>query len=410
MNYRAGLLTGILVTAAIAALVALGWSAFGLSRKKEEPAKPKPPATVLKEEDLLVITLTDDAEKRLGIQTAKIEQKVVPRTRTFGGEVTAPPGHTILVSAPLNGTLKAPNGGIPRAGARVKKGDPVFQLLPLLSPDARTTFAAARVDAEGQVNNARVQLAAAKINLERAKELVRTEGASQRMLDDAQAQFDLAQKTLDAAQARLALLNQAVGDADKGTAFPLTIEAPTDGLLRNVSALAEQNVPSGAALFEVVNLDPVWVRVPVFVGEADGLKADSAEVGPLTARPGVSTQPARAVSAPPSANPLAGTVDLFFTLPNTGEKFRPGERVGVTIALNDPADSLTVPWSAVVHDIHGGTWVYEKTGDHTYVRRRVQVHHVVNDTAVLKSGPAKGKTIVSVAAQELFGTEVGFSK
>jgi RND family efflux transporter MFP subunit len=410
MNYRAGLLTGILVTAAVAALVALGWSALGLSRKKDEPAKTKPPATVLKEEDLLVITLTDDAEKRLGIQTAKVEQKPVPRTRTFGGDVTTPPGHTILVSAPLNGTLKAPNGGIPRAGARVKKGDPIFQLLPLLSPDARTTFAAARVDAEGQVNNARVQLAAAKVNLDRAKELVRTEGASQRMLDDSQAQFDLAQKTLDAAQARLALLNQAVGDADKGTASPLTIEAPTDGLLRNVSALAEQNVPSGAALFEVVNLDPVWVRVPVFVGEADDLRADSAEVGPLTVRPGVSTQPARAVSAPPSANPLAGTVDLFFTLSNTGEKFRPGERVGVTIALKDPADSLTIPWSAVVHDIHGGTWVYEKTGDHTYVRRRVQIHHVVNDTAVLKSGPAKSKTVVSVGAQELFGTEVGFSK
>jgi len=410
MTYRAGLLTGILVTAAVAGVVALGWSALGLARKKDEPAKSKPPATVLKEEDILTITLTEDAEKRLGIQIGKIDQKPMPRTRTFGGEVTAPPGHSILVAAPLNGTLKTPNSLIPRAGARVKKGDPVFQLLPLLSQDAKATLTASRADAEGQVNSARVQVEAAKKNLDRANQLFRIEGGSQQRVDDAQAAYDAGVKAFDAAQARLAVLNQAIGDADKGTAAPLTIEAPTDGLLRTVSALAEQYVPSGAALFEVVNLDPVWVRVPVFVGEATELATDAAQVGPLTTRPGVETLTARAVSAPPSANPLAGTVDLFFTLPNPGEKFRPGERLGVTLQLKDSAESLTVPWSAVIQDIHGGTWVYEKAGDHKYVRRRVQVRHVSDGTAALKTGPPKGTAVVTVGAQELFGTEVGFSK
>ena len=167
----------------------------------------------------------------------------MPRTRTFGGDVTAPPGQTILVAAPLNGTLKAPARGVPPAGSRVKNGDPVFELLPLLSPDARSTLAAARVDAEGQVNTARVQVEATKIALDRANELVRVEGGRQRDVDDAQALYDAAVKTLDAAQARLALLTQAVGDADKGTAAPLPIEAPTDGLLRTVSALAGAERP-----------------------------------------------------------------------------------------------------------------------------------------------------------------------
>jgi len=410
MTYRAGLLTGILVTAAVACVLALGWSALGFLRKKEDSPKSKPPATVLKEDELLTITLTPEAESRLGIQTSKVDQKSMPRTRTFGGDVTPPPGHTILVAAPLNGTLKAPSGVLHRAGARVKKGDAVFQLLPLLSPDAKATLAASRADAEGQVNTARVQVEATKKNLDRANQLFRIEGGSQQRVDDAQALYDAALKAFDAAQARLAVLTQALGDANKGTAAPLTIEAPTDGLLRNVNALAEQTVPSGAALFEVVNLDPVWVRVPVFVGEASELSAEAAQIGPLTTRPGVATQVARAVSAPPSANPLAGTVDLFFTLPNPGEKLRPGERIGVTLQLKDPADSLTVPWSAVIQDIHGGTWVYEKTAAHTYVRRRVQVRHVADTTAVLKTGPPKGTAVVTVGAQELFGTEVGFSK
>src|SRR5215217_5798315 len=114
MTFRAGLLTGILVTAAVAGLGALAWSAFAPGPNKSDAAKPPLPATVakvLKEEDLLTITLTPEAARRLGIETARVEKKPVPRARTFGGEVIAPPGQTILVSAPLNGTLKAPSGG-----------------------------------------------------------------------------------------------------------------------------------------------------------------------------------------------------------------------------------------------------------------------------------------------------------
>lgn len=414
MTYRAGLLTGILATAALGGLVALGWSAFRPTADK--PSTKTPPATVLKEDDLLTITLTPEAEKRLQVELGKVqkklelapvEQKRMARARTFGGDVVALPGHTILVAAPLNGTLKAPTTGVPRAGSKVKKGDPVFQLLPLLSPDAKATLAVARAEVEGLVNGARVQLTATKINLDRAKDLFNREAGSRQAVDTAQAQYDVAQKALDAAQARFMLLTQAVGDADKGTATPLTLEAPTDGLLRTVSALPEQNVPGGAALFEVVNLDPVWVRVPVFVGEVASLATDTAEIGPLAARSGADVRPARSVSAPPSANALAGTVDLYFMLDNPDAKLFPGQRVGVTLALKESAEDLTVPWSAVVMDINGGTWVYEKLDEHKFARRRVQVRHVKDGVAVLKTGPAAGTAVVTVGAQELFGTEVG---
>jgi RND family efflux transporter MFP subunit len=409
MSYRAGLLTGILVTAAAGAIVALLWSAFsGKSRKSDSPKSA--PATILKEEEILKITLTEDAERRLGIKLSPVQEGPVPRTRTFGGEVIAPPGHTILVAAPLNGTLKAPDGGVPRAGKKVKQGDTIFQLLPLLSQDARVTLAAARVDADGQVNNARVALAAAKKNLDRALELLRVEGGRQRDVDDSQAAYDIAQKTLAAAEARLAVLNRAAEDADKNMSVPLALTAPTGGLLRNVSALAEQNVPAGGALFEIVNLDPVWIRVPVFVGEAPNLIVDQAGIGPLTARPAPGARMARSVAAPPSANPVAGTVDLYFTLPNSDTSLAPGERVAATLTLREEAKDLTIPWSAVIHDIYGGTWVYVNTAPHTFVRQRVRVRHVHEGTAVLEKGPPKGTMIVDTGAQELFGTEVGFSK
>ncbi len=69
-----------------------------------------------------------------------------------------------------------------------------------------------------------------------------------------------------------------------------------------------------------------------------------------------------------------------------------------------------MPWSAVIHDIHGGTWVYERTGERTFVRRRVVVRFVTGPTAVLEGGPEVGTRVVTAGAAELFGTETGFSK
>ena len=120
--------------------------------------------------------------------------------------------------------------------------------------------------------------------------------------------------------------------------------------------------------------------------------------------------PATPVNAPPSANPLSATVDMYFSLKNGEAQLTPGQRVGVNLSLSTSGESLTVPWSAVLHDLQGGTWVYEVLGPRTYRRRRILVRYAMEGTAVLAAGPAAGSKIVSEGAVELFGAETGFSK
>lgn len=85
---------------------------------------------------------------------------------------------------------------------------------------------------------------------------------------------------------------------------------------------------------------------------------------------------------------------------------RAGERVAVEILLRDSAsEHLVVPFNAVLHDIHGGQWVYEAIAPHTYTRRRVQVSRLAGGDAVLASGPAVGSKVVTDGSAELFGTE-----
>ena len=208
----------------------------------------------------------------------------------------------------------------------------------------------------------------------------------------------LAETALTSANSKLDQIHRAPLDSDA----PLVVRSPQDGLLRQMHAVNGQTVAAGAPLFEVVSFDPVWIRVPVYSGDVNSLAPNApARVGARVAQP---------VAAPPTADPLAVTSDLYFQLPNPGPALRPGERLSVTLQLRGREQSLQLPWSAVLHDIHGGTWVYEITAPNVFVRRRVEVSYVSGSTAVLARGPRPGVKVVAAGAAELYGTEFGAGK
>jgi hypothetical protein len=66
-----------------------------------------------------------------------------------------------------------------------------------------------------------------------------------------------------------------------------------------------------------------------------------------------------------------------------------------------------VPYSAVIYDLHGQTWVYTNPQSFTYVRETISVDFIDGDLAVLSKGPPSGTAIVTVGVPELYGTESG---
>ena len=203
----------------------------------------------------------------------------------------------------------------------------------------------------------------------------------------------------------------ATGAEDAGKLAPLPLRSPADGVLINVNVQVGQQVPAGSILFEVANLDPVYIKVPVFVGEEESIDPDKdAAIGGLADAPGKPTRPAKPVHTTPSANALTTTVDLYYEVENHDGKLRPGQRVGVTLPLKGEAESLVVPYAAILYDHNGGAWVYEAMGKHVFARRRVVVDHVVGPEAVLAMGPKPGTKVVTDGAAELFGTEFAGGK
>ncbi len=241
-----------------------------------------------KEADLATVTLTPEAEARLAVALAPVERKSVPRTAMYAGEVTIPSGRLTAVTAPFVGTIQGPPGGgpLPEPGATVKKGQPVLVLQVILTPEARAQIAPQLADAEGQVKQSRDQLQIAKVNLDRAENLVRDRLGGSAALVDSKAQYELAQTNLRNAETRRDTLVKITGDINSGS-MNQTITAPADGGLQNVHVQAGQVVAAGVALFEVAGLDPVWVKVPVYVGDFARLAKDRpAAVGGLVDVPG----------------------------------------------------------------------------------------------------------------------------
>lgn len=381
------------------------------AEQKTSPAKVENP---VKETDLSTVTLTPEAEERLKIQVATITAQSVRETREYNGEIVLPPDSLYNVTAPITGTLVAQTAA-PDYGTPIRKGQTIFKIMPIITPAEREQRAILERDtniaetaASGDIETAKTRVEAAKLRLTRAEELVKVGGGSVKAVEIAREELRLAEIALQAARQRLAETKKIPAPQ----ILPVDVKAPRDGVVQRLHVAAGQTVASGTMLFEAATFASVLIRVPVYVGELGTIqKSLPARIHDLNDTGGKNGIYAQPTAAPPSADPNAATADLYFILSNGGGNFRPGQRVGATLAVNtSTGDQKVAPWAAVLHDINGGTWVYEVVAPRKYLRRRVVVARVIDDAAVLSEGPPAGTSVVTAGASELFGTEFSTGK
>jgi cobalt-zinc-cadmium efflux system membrane fusion protein len=388
--------------AAVIALATAAWIISSACSGSAEPAKSAAPATVaspVKESDLTSVTLTPEAEKRLGIAIVPVERKPVTRNRLVGGEITAPSGAQIAITAPAAGTLQ--DGEIPRAGTVVSRGQTLFRLVPLQASERD-----ARVDAEEALETARARQVAAAAKARRAEQLLKDGAGSRRAMEEAQAELAIAEAEVKAAAERVALASRS-----NATTGGVRIDAPDRAVVQAVHVTGGQTVAASAPLVDLVRIDTAWVRVPIYAGESADIDVSAParvlRLGEPETSDGLLANP---IPAPPSADATAAAVDLYYSFSNREQRFRPGERVSIRLPRRGRGEALVVPKAALLHDAYGGTWVYVATELRKFSRHRVIVVDVVGDLAILSRGPAQGTRVVTDGAAELFGTEFGTGK
>jgi membrane fusion protein (multidrug efflux system) len=202
-------------------------------------------------------------------------------------------------------------------GQRVDKGALLFQL------DSRAADVAVNF---------------AEKSLERQQKLVKIEGTSQKVLQDAE-------QALAAARTQQALLQ---------------VQSPLAGVVTKVNTKAGEAADLTTVLAEVVDLDRLVVSVNVSSAELAGLKAGQpAEVLSTDSTNVVHTS---LVFASPQVDAKSGSGLVRAGLPvDCG--LRPGQFVKVRIISEEHKDCLAVPVVSVAKDASGGTFVALVDGD-----------------------------------------------
>jgi membrane fusion protein, multidrug efflux system len=372
------------------------------------PAKPAAPSEKPKvEADLAFTNLTTKQYAALMIKTEPVEVKEVQERLTLTGWIMAKPGHEVVLTAPAAGYVKFPNGNkVPIAGDRIDQGREVLAIDPVYSPVEQIQVDALKRSVESEFIKAQTTLKTAESDYERILDLYKQNLRSKQ-------DFELATKARDHAVEDLAAAKDKKKLFDKKT---YQITAPQGGTVLQTHVSPGQYVPASAPLVTIIDLNPVWLRVPV--PEFDLPQVDpkaSVEVTWKNASQNHADKPslfkARPTGRVAQVDPAKHTADIWYELEATKDagSFVKDQMVTARIPIGRTEKGVLVPYSALVVDTHGHSWIYlergEKNGKHQFERHPVELAGSDNERVIVRASLKGGERVVVDGAGKLFSRD-----
>lgn len=352
-------------------------------------------ASVSDEDDQGTIEFLKEQQWGVPFGTAFVESARVVPSIVVSGRIDTPPGGNAVVGAPVTGRLVSPVGGLPRPGSSVRKGQILTSLIPApASPEAEAR-------ANLAVAEAQARLAAAGRDLERAERLIKDEAISQRTLEHARREKNVAQESVTAALRAAELYSGARGAAGQGT-WHLT--APIAGTLVEVRATPGATVSPGTTLFRIIDTRELWVvaRVPeqdataLRTGDDPSFKVAGHETwSPIKLTGEDST--GSVVTIGRTVDPVSRTVDAIYSLRAPGDALRVGGLVQVSLPVGESVQGATIPRSALI-DQDGRSVVYVQADGEHFEERSVRTGPRAGHQVAIVEGLKLGERIVTRGA------------
>lgn len=316
-------------------------------------------------------------------------------TIEVAGEVDTPPGGRAEIGAAIAGRLVVPAQGLPRPGQRVRKGQMLATIAP--APSSPEDGARARL----AVAEAESRATAARAAQERAARLIQDRAISQRELDDAQREAQVAEEAVRAARQAAQIFSGAAAGSGAGL---WRVTSPIDGVLTEVRATPGASVSPGLVLFRVVNPGELWIRARVPEQDAARLRTDHDAGYRLT---GLDTwvaiditgedAGASVVAVSRAVDPASRTVEVIYALKQPDERLRVGSLVHVSLPVGEPWDGVIVPREAVLQDA-GRAIVYVQAEGERFEERGVLPGPRGGALVGVERGVAAGERVVTRGA------------
>jgi membrane fusion protein, copper/silver efflux system len=174
----------------------------------------------------------------------------------------------------------------------------------------------------------------------------------------------------------------------------VTIYSPTNGFVLNKIAVAGARVTAGEPLFEIANLDRVWIQADVYESELQFIRMGAPATTTLSYLPG-RTWTGRVTFIAPTVDPMTRTVKVRSEFDNADGALKP-DMFGDVVIQQPARQVVVVPDSAVLQT---GTRsvVFVVKADGTFEPREVSVGTKTEQVYEVRSGLAAGEKVVTQA-------------
>jgi len=246
---------------------------------------------------------------------------------------------------------------------------------------------------EAQLRSAEASLELARLNLERAKELLPEKVITRSNYDNVRAAYKQAAAEVDAIRATIAKKN---------------IQAPFAGRLGLRLVNLGQTLNDGDPIVSLQSLDPIFVNFQLPQQDASKIQRDLPVKLTGDAITG-QTVTGTVTAVNPQVDSATRNIRVQATVSNKKEQLRPGMFVNVELDLPESRKVLTIPATAVLYAPYSDSVfiVEEKTGDNgkpsgSSVRQQfVRLGEKRGDFISVLSGLDEGQTVVSTGAFKL---------
>ena len=253
------------------------------------------------------------------------------------GTVTASPQGMAVIQTPQTGKI---------VSLRVTPGQTVSKGQTLATVEQQVE-AGTQIDIISQRNSLNAEVKAAKAQYDRLLGIA--DIAAKKDVSEARARYE-------AAVQNLRLLNANVG-GNAGSTKMISLTSPISGIVGTFNYAIGAVVSSGQTLFEITNLNRVYIEAQVFASDLDDVSKGSRFVAFSTSD--TATFSLRMVSTAQAVNTENQSQRVVFELINPDGKFKIGENVRVLKYGSNRITQLVVPTAAII-DISGKPAVFIK--------------------------------------------------
>jgi membrane fusion protein, heavy metal efflux system len=242
--------------------------------------------------------------------------------------------------------------------------------------------------AESQALAARARERAAEAEMKRERHLADARITAERDAEAARATYEAVRAERIAAERGV----QALGGSLRGELGVLLLRSPIAGQVIEANASRGQMLEPSTTLFEVADLDSLWVELHVFERDIEGVR--QGDLVEITPQGQTQTITGRVAHVGDVIAVDTRTADVRVEVPNTARGLRPGQSVRARIHTTAPASRrLVLPRQAVTR-VDGKPMVFVSLDAHTVEARQVTLGPEDAARIAVTDGLKEGEKVV----------------